>query len=228
VSSSRAPRCPRCRSTAVLKILYGLPDEELRREAEEGKVALGGCSLSENDPSMVCNDCGWTWGKRRGLGSTADPRRGDRGPRGATPARRARARRRAAVGGRRSGRLTRPSIHAHRPGATDQVCLPTPRASCGPTLPTSRGPCGAGWQRARVRAREWRGEPGCPEGGGGERETCLPLPTFTWPSCMASRSEAEHRRAWLQKLHFPARLTTTDETSTFMTPPAGGHEGDQS
>jgi hypothetical protein len=62
-------RCPRCRSTAVLRILYGLPDEELRREAEEGKVALGGCCLSENDPAWICNDCEWTWGKRRGLGA---------------------------------------------------------------------------------------------------------------------------------------------------------------
>jgi hypothetical protein len=47
--------------------LYGLPGEELRREAEEEKVALGGCCVTNNDPSHVCNDCGWTWGKRRGL-----------------------------------------------------------------------------------------------------------------------------------------------------------------
>jgi hypothetical protein len=62
-------RCPRCDSTAVLPIIYGLPAEELRREAEAGKVALGGCSVTDNDPSRVCDDCGWTWGKRRGLGA---------------------------------------------------------------------------------------------------------------------------------------------------------------
>jgi hypothetical protein len=68
VSSSNT-RCPSCGSSSVLRLIYGLPDEELRREAEDGKVALGGCSVSDNDPAWVCNECEWTWGKRRGLGA---------------------------------------------------------------------------------------------------------------------------------------------------------------
>ena len=48
--------CPLCKSkTGVRKIFYGLPDGPVDSE----KYAIGGCCISDNDPTIKCIECGW-------------------------------------------------------------------------------------------------------------------------------------------------------------------------
>lgn len=57
-------KCPSCGSSKVLPIVYGLPSLDLMRDVERGRVALGGCCISDNDPEWRCADCGHEWGRR--------------------------------------------------------------------------------------------------------------------------------------------------------------------
>ncbi len=54
--------CPYCGSRNIANIMYGMPvfDAELRRELDEGTVALGGCVIEIDRPMPThhCNDCG--------------------------------------------------------------------------------------------------------------------------------------------------------------------------
>lgn len=52
-----------CGASEVLRIVYGLPDVELAEEAELGKVALGGCVITGEDPEWQCAKCGREWGR---------------------------------------------------------------------------------------------------------------------------------------------------------------------
>jgi hypothetical protein len=54
--SDLAPRCPSCRRRLV-PILYGYPSAGLMKDAEKGRVALGGCVVSEDVPDLVCRGC---------------------------------------------------------------------------------------------------------------------------------------------------------------------------
>lgn len=56
--------CPKCKSSKVVPIVYGLPDSELGRQEREGEVELGGCIVSEDDPKWSCKDCGCKWGRQ--------------------------------------------------------------------------------------------------------------------------------------------------------------------
>ena len=48
--------CPLCKSTTgIREIFYGLPDGPV----DEKKYAVGGCCISDNDPSAKCIECGW-------------------------------------------------------------------------------------------------------------------------------------------------------------------------
>lgn len=58
---SRPRFCPACGSQAVLRIVYGMPGEEMRRKAEAGLIALGGCVIEEDQPRAECGDCGHQW-----------------------------------------------------------------------------------------------------------------------------------------------------------------------
>lgn len=51
-------KCPDC-GTKLLPIVYGMPGPELFDDAEQGKVMLGGCCVSFNDPTRGCPACGW-------------------------------------------------------------------------------------------------------------------------------------------------------------------------
>jgi len=63
-------KCEECNSIDVVPIVYGYPMEELLKEAEEGKVSLGGCCVTDDDPKWHCNACGHEWrynrAKRKG------------------------------------------------------------------------------------------------------------------------------------------------------------------
>ena len=56
--------CGRCGSADVVPIVYGLPDADLGKEAEAGRVLLGGCCVGGDDPIEACRACGAT--RRRG------------------------------------------------------------------------------------------------------------------------------------------------------------------
>lgn len=53
--------CPACGSTRVVPIVYGYPASDLVRDAEQGLVVLGGCSVNEADPTRACLDCDHPW-----------------------------------------------------------------------------------------------------------------------------------------------------------------------
>ncbi len=55
--------CPSCASCKIARIRYGLPafNENLERDLEAGRIVLGGCLVSENDPQWKCLDCEKKW-----------------------------------------------------------------------------------------------------------------------------------------------------------------------
>jgi len=55
------PKCPSCGSDDVATIVFGYPSPELIEEMQQGKVALGGCCVSEDDPEWECTDCEHRW-----------------------------------------------------------------------------------------------------------------------------------------------------------------------
>ena len=57
--SDKLDGCPSCGASKVLRIVYGLPDQELAEEARLGKVALGGCVITGENPEWRCAKCGW-------------------------------------------------------------------------------------------------------------------------------------------------------------------------
>jgi len=59
----RPYRCPQCDAHQWLRVVYGLPSGELLQEAEEGRVALGGCVLPYGEPEerWRCSNCGFGW-----------------------------------------------------------------------------------------------------------------------------------------------------------------------
>jgi DNA-directed RNA polymerase subunit RPC12/RpoP len=61
VESAQKPRkCPECGQAPLASILYGMPafDEELERKMNEGRITLGGCCVSDDDPAWECTHCG--------------------------------------------------------------------------------------------------------------------------------------------------------------------------
>lgn len=57
-----AALCPACGSMRVAPIVYGYPGSELAEDVEKGLMVLGGCCVSEADPTRVCLDCDHRWG----------------------------------------------------------------------------------------------------------------------------------------------------------------------
>lgn len=48
--------CPTCdSSTGLRQIIYGMPDGPV----DEGRYAIGGCCVSDDDPTLKCIECGW-------------------------------------------------------------------------------------------------------------------------------------------------------------------------
>lgn len=57
----RPKHCPRCQSTDIVPIVYGLPGPELLDEARAGKIALGGCCIDQGSSDYQCRACGRSW-----------------------------------------------------------------------------------------------------------------------------------------------------------------------
>ena len=53
-------KCPECGSKNVKKIAYGLPAPGYDWPDD---VVMGGCCVSENDPTRHCGECGHEWGR---------------------------------------------------------------------------------------------------------------------------------------------------------------------
>jgi hypothetical protein len=56
-SHQKPNKCPKCDSSKVVKIVYGEPSYEDSLEAKAGKIILGGCVITGNDPRWGCIDC---------------------------------------------------------------------------------------------------------------------------------------------------------------------------
>lgn len=56
--------CPRCKSKNIIDIVYGYPTAKAMKEAEKGKIHLGGCCVSPDNPIHYCKDCGKEFLKR--------------------------------------------------------------------------------------------------------------------------------------------------------------------
>ena len=57
---TRKPRkCPVCGSNRIADIWYGMQaySEELDKGMKEGRIVLGGCCISDDDPKWQCADC---------------------------------------------------------------------------------------------------------------------------------------------------------------------------
>ncbi len=54
----KKPICPNCGTDKVLPIAYGYPGPDLAAMARRGEVVLGGCMITGNDPTHVCQKCG--------------------------------------------------------------------------------------------------------------------------------------------------------------------------
>lgn len=55
-------KCPACGSTNTVKILYGMPTHEAFEAAERREIVLGGCCVSDTNPTRHCKDCGQDFG----------------------------------------------------------------------------------------------------------------------------------------------------------------------
>jgi len=57
--------CPTCASTdKVIPIVYGEPTSETWELVRAGRVALGGCVVTGDDPAWRCRSCGADFGRR--------------------------------------------------------------------------------------------------------------------------------------------------------------------
>jgi len=57
---SRKPwKCPACGSERVAVILYGMPafSPHLEKDLNSGRIALGGCCVTDEDPKWQCVEC---------------------------------------------------------------------------------------------------------------------------------------------------------------------------
>ena len=59
-------KCPKCSSSkGVIRIVYGMPGFDLQQEELEGKIMLGGCCVTDDDPDLHCKECKHEWSKAR-------------------------------------------------------------------------------------------------------------------------------------------------------------------
>lgn len=58
-AGTKPKKCPKCGSKRIARILYGLPafSDELQADLRSGKLALGGCCITGDDPVWKCLEC---------------------------------------------------------------------------------------------------------------------------------------------------------------------------
>jgi hypothetical protein len=58
-SKMKPRKCPACCSPRIAEILYGMPEisAKLEKDLSAGRIILGGCCISDDDPEWQCADC---------------------------------------------------------------------------------------------------------------------------------------------------------------------------
>jgi len=51
------PRCPKCKATDTIPILYGLPSPGWEQRVEKGRAVIGGCVVDGDEPDRECSSC---------------------------------------------------------------------------------------------------------------------------------------------------------------------------
>jgi hypothetical protein len=57
LAKDKPEKCPACGSAHVIPIVYGNPSPEDIEEDMAGRIALGGCCITSDDPAWTCRDC---------------------------------------------------------------------------------------------------------------------------------------------------------------------------
>ena len=62
----RPKKCPSCGSRSVGRITYGMPamNRELDNDLASGRLVLGGCVVSGDEPDCHCNECSHEWRRK--------------------------------------------------------------------------------------------------------------------------------------------------------------------
>jgi len=70
-----ATKCPRCGSTSLARLLYGepTPGAALEADIQAGRVVLGGCVVTGDEPSHRCRACGFEFSSRTDLPAADAP-----------------------------------------------------------------------------------------------------------------------------------------------------------
>jgi hypothetical protein len=55
------PTCPKCNARAGIPILYGYPSPGMLEKSEAGKIELGGCIVTFDQPEWSCRACHHRW-----------------------------------------------------------------------------------------------------------------------------------------------------------------------
>ena len=57
-------KCPNCNKEGIAEILWGYPEdvESIKEELDRKEIVLGGCLVTDHDPTWECNDCNHRWG----------------------------------------------------------------------------------------------------------------------------------------------------------------------
>lgn len=63
----RYKQCPKCGSSNVLDIMYGMPTMEVFEMYERGEIKLGGCCVTGEDPQYYCRDCENEWDREAAI-----------------------------------------------------------------------------------------------------------------------------------------------------------------
>ena len=60
------PSCPECKSNSIAWIFWGYPEdtESLEESLDKKEIVLGGCLVTDHDPTWECNECNHRWGER--------------------------------------------------------------------------------------------------------------------------------------------------------------------
>lgn len=52
-------KCPKCGCKKIATYLWGMPlfSKKLQKDIDDGKIVLGGCCISDDDPFCICTNC---------------------------------------------------------------------------------------------------------------------------------------------------------------------------
>jgi len=59
-SPHKPSKCPKCGSEKIATVFYGYPDPtpKMQKAFDEGRLVVGGCEISGDDPVWQCTACG--------------------------------------------------------------------------------------------------------------------------------------------------------------------------